>query len=90
MSKQTRAVVRNNIASLLAKARQLDEKSGRAEHRRRLSRGSYTHDPVFKACALDDKAQRARDKADRLARTHWWWNPHATAHWVLTSRDARL
>ncbi len=71
-----------NIIALCNKAQRLEVECGYAEHRTMLARNSYTIDPVFRGGATFEKAQRARAKAEKLAKRHWSWNPNATAFWV--------
>jgi hypothetical protein len=84
MTKNDRVLAKANVLALVAKADRLEEKSGLAAHQRRLSRGSYTHDPVHRANAHDKKAQQARVKAQAICVKVWDWYPYATPFWVAT------
>lgn len=91
MTKNERLMAKANVLALIAKADRLEEQSGLAAHNRRLSRGSYTHDPMHRKNAADVAAQKARAKAQAIIIGVWDWYPHATTTWVATQlRDYQL
>jgi hypothetical protein len=49
--------------SLLGRAAELEEASGRAAYRRIMTRNTYTVDPVYRMKAGDVRAERLRAKA---------------------------
>lgn len=91
MRKNERLLAKANVLALIAKAERLEEKSGLKAHQRRLSRGSYTHDPVYRENAHDKRAQKARSKAQAICAKVWDWYPHANPTWVETGlRDYQV
>lgn len=84
MTKNERLLAKANVLALISKAERLEEQSGLQAHQRRLSRGSYTHDPIYRETAHGIKAQKARAKAQAICTKVWDWYPHASPTWVAT------
>ena len=91
MTKNERLLAKANVLALIAKAERLEEQSGLQAHNRRMSRGSYTHDPIHRENAHDAAAQKARAKAQAICAKVWDWYPHVTPTWVATQlRDYQV
>ena len=87
MTKNERLMAKANVLALIAKAERLEEQSGLAAHQRRMSRGSYTNDPIYRENGHDKRAQQARAKAQEICAKVWDWYPYASPTWVATQRD---
>jgi hypothetical protein len=91
MTKNDRVLAKANVLALIAKANRLEEKSGLAAHQRRMSRGSYTRDPIHRENKYDLRAMACRAKAQDICSKVWDWYPHATPFWVATQlRDYQV